>query len=46
MAVCLFHHVLVVPWACLHIYQDVYRQDYATHDYRSTEMETVPILVG
>ena len=45
-ALCLFHHVLVVPWAALHIYRDLYRTDYAAFDYATTEQNTVPLLVG
>ena len=47
-AVCMVHHLYIVPWAALSIWSDFWRQeeDWKAHEYRLTECQVVPILVG
>jgi hypothetical protein len=47
--VCMFHHVVIVPWSIKSIYDDWYHRNndiHLFHDYRTTETSVVPILIG
>ncbi len=45
--VCLFHHVVIVPWSFSRIFADVIRSGNSeVYDYTTTELDVVPVLVG